>query len=294
MKEVFVGFDSAWGGHRAGAMAWAVFQDNELIEAPPPRPVGFADAAELIEKLQATCNHLLIAIDQPLIVPNDFDARPVDYAVDSFMRQQLNSRALRVNRTERGRGFNNMYLHGDEAPAWRFMSRIGPCAYSGTTDGHKTCAFVDFREAQVPSGNTHAIEVYPALALAALNPNLIDRGSAARYDPENWRRPYPFALEDWQLVCDTVARFAEQSGLQDLSRWAETMVAPWDSPTRPKKLHQDKIDAAICLLVAVMWRRQTDNVCVIGDLETGYIVTPISVATRPGLEMACRKNNVDF
>lgn len=289
MKEAFVGFDSAWGGHRAGAIAWVVFHDEVPEKAPPPRLVGFADAAEIIEDLQRECDDVLVAIDQPIVVPNDRCNRPVDDVGDSLM-QHLNSSALKANRTEQGRGFNNIYLHGNEAPVWRFMSKIGPCEYFGRTDTDDNRAFVNFEAAQIPAGNTHVIEVYPALALAALNPIFMDRESAARYDPQG----YAFDRDDWETVCNTIANLAREIGLQSLSQWATEMVTPWDSPNRPRKLHQDKIDAAICLLVALQWRRQSDGICVIGDLQTGYIVTPTSDATREILQPTCDRLGVFY
>ena len=290
MKEAFVGFDSAWGGHRAGAIAWAIFQDEVPENTPPPSLVGFADAAEIIEDLQRECDDVLVAIDQPIIVPNDLGERPVDTVADAFM-QQLNSTALKANRTEPQ---VNIYLHGDEGPVWKFMRKIGPCEYFGRPDCHDMRTFVDFEAAQIPSRNTRVIEVYPALALAGLNPIFTDRRSAARYDPENRRRPHPFSLNDWRSVCNTVAYCAEQLGLPRLPQWAREMVTPWDSPKRPRKLHQDKIDAALCLLVAVQWRRQADGVSVIGDLENGYIVTPTSDRTREILQEACKRYGVCF
>ncbi len=289
MKEAFVGFDSAWGGHRAGAMAWIVFQGEVLEKWTLPRPVGFADAAEMIEELQRECDDVLVAIDQPIIVPNDFGSRPVDVVADSLM-QHLNSRALIANRMERGQGFNNLYLHGNEGPIWKFMSKIGPSEYSGRTDCDDSRAFVDFQAAQIAQiseGTTRVIEVYPALALAALDTIFMDRGSAARYNPENRQRPYPFSLDDWKSVCNTVSCCAGHFGLHEISQWAKEMEEPWVSPRMPRKLDQDKIDATLCLLVALMWRRQSHEVRVFGDLETGYIVTPTSDATRTILEATC-------
>ena len=72
------------------------------------------------------------------------------------------------------------------------------------------------------------------------------------------------------------------------------MVEPWDSSERPEKRHQDKIDAALCLIIALLWRRQIPGGCVVGDLDTGYIVTPTSPETQEILEAACNKRGVDF
>ena len=120
----------------------------------------------------------------------------------------------------------------------------------------------------------------------------MDRESAARYDPENRWGENRFSLDDWKSVCETVAYCAERIGLQELSQWAGEMVVPWDAPRRPRKLHQDKIDAALCLLIATQWRRQTNGVCVIGDLQTGYMVTPTSDSTREILQTTCNKLDV--
>ena len=301
MKEAFVGFDSAWGVNTIGAIAYAVFQDNVLVKVPAPRVADFADAAEIIKILQGECDHVLIAIDQPIIVPNDEGQRPVDSVADAIM-QQLNSSALKANRTEKRlqtkkqRGFNNKYLLGDEAPVWKFMSKIGPCGYFGKTDRCDMRAFVDFEAALKPSGNTHVIEVYPALALAALAPTFMDRKSAARHNPESKNREYPFSLEDWRLVCEIVHRGSVEHDLVALAQWATEMIDPWDSPAKPRKRHQDKLDAAICLIIALQWRRvqYRSQLLAIGDLDHGYIVTPVSDTTRQIIETACRDQNVDL
>ena len=298
MKEAFIGFDSAWGGHNAGAVAWAVFENKEPVKERAPFLVGYADAAEVIEELQRECDRVIIGIDQPIIVPNDADARPVDYVADSLM-QHLNSGVLKANRTEKGKGFNNRYLHGDEAPIWIFMSKIGACKYSGRTDVVDACAekrrvFVDFETAQIATRGIQVIEVYPALALPALNPIFTERGSAARYDPQSYKGPHRFNLEDWRLVCEIVRRGAAEFHLEALSQWASGVIQPWDSPTRPRKLHQDKIDAVLCLIIALQWRMRTNGVCVIGDLANGYIVTPTSIETREILEAACEERGVCF
>ena len=62
-----------------------------------------------------------------------------------------------------------------------------------------------------------------------------------------------------------------------LSGWAGE-VARLAAPT---KRDQDRLDAAVCLLVALYWRRAPRNrSVVIGDSRTGYMVTPMSPASR--------------
>ena len=278
MKEAFVGFDSAWSVKNKGAISYAIFQDGvpEKARMENPRPASFDDAAEIIEELQKECHDVLVAIDQPIIVPNHTASRPVDGVARSLM-SRLRSGVQSANR-------NKESLFGDEAPIWEFISDTGSCKYSGTTD-HAACnPIVDFEAAKTATGQTHLIEVYPALALPALEPKFMARKYAARYNPRNKKK---FCLADWRRVCETVHRHADKFGLQPLSKWAKEMAAL----KSPKKPHQDGIDAAICLIIALRWRREGESheLTVIGDRKSGFMVTPTSCDTRGILKRASEK-----
>lgn len=277
MKEAFVGFDSAWAGNRVGAISYAVFQEGDLARMSLPRVADFADAAKFIKDLQGECDDVLVAIDQPIIVNNATRSRPVDRVANALM-SRLGSGTQPANR-------NKATMFGDDAPIWRFINRI-------RDPGMTHRALTDFAAARNATGTTRLIEVYPALALPAMHQGFMVRGSAARYDPEKDH----FAQGDWQLVCETVRDYANNFNLQPLAGWANAMIAPWDSPKKPKKPHQDKIDSAICLIICVQWRRaQSLNALhAFGDLNHGYMVTPMSDATRQVLETACVDRNVDF
>ena len=231
-------------------------------------------------ELQRECDEVLVAIDQPIVVPNEYGGRPVDHVADGFM-DTLRSRTQLA--------YRNKTFFTDQAHIWKFISKIGSCEYSGIT-GNDWDGIVEFETGKAPAASLRVIEVYPALALASLIPNVMVRGSAARYNPERKN----FKLKDWRRVCQVVVKCANDLGLQGLSRWGAEMRLRWNRPDKPQKSDQDNIDAAICLLVAVQWRRQTDGVCVIGDLQTGYIVTPTSVATREILQAACENLGVCF
>ena len=277
MKEAFVGFDSAWAGNRVGAISYAVFREANLERLSLPRVADFADAAGIIKDLQAECDDVLVAVDQPIIVNNQTLSRPVDRVAGSLMRS-LGSGTQPANR-------NKAAMFGDNAPIWTFINRIKPTGI--TCRGLK-----DFEAARMATRETHLIEVYPALALPAMNPVFMERGSVARYNPEKGN----FSQADWRLVCEIVHVCADEFNIQLLSHWANEVIKPWDSPARPKKPHQDKIDAAICLLISLQWRRGQGGheLYAIGDLDHGYMVTPVSDATREILEAACRQRNVDF
>ena len=58
-----------------------------------------------------------------------------------------------------------------------------------------------------------------------------------------------------------------------LVSWIEEIRAN----TAPKKEHQDRLDAALCLLIAIRWRLgERGQSVAIGDLKNGYIVAPVS------------------
>lgn len=283
VTEAIVGFDSAWGVKNNGAISFAVFDEDNLQTLSLPQLADFPDAARIINMLRRECDYVLVAIDQPIIVPNPNGSRPVDLVVRSFMGQ-IRSAAQSASR-------NKDAMFGDDAPVWGFISRIGPPQYAGwTTDFPENHVFVNFEAARDEAGQTHLIEVYPALALPTLEPALMLRAEAARYNPE---RPN-FSLDDWELVCGAVGDWGNRLGLQSLAEWAGEMVWPWDTLEWPVKRHQDKIDAALCLIIALQWRRQIPDIHVVGDIDTGYIVTPTSLGTRGILEAACNQRDVNF
>ena len=240
MKEAFVGFDSAWAGKKNGAICYAVFEGETPVEVGLPLASDFFDAARMIEKLQGECDYeVLIAIDQPIIVPNASGPRPVDSVAKSFMGQ-LWSAAQYANR---GESQIKKDMFGDEAPVWKFISKIGPSEFLGwTTDRVENHDFVDFEAAMAATGQSRIIEVYPAMALPALESKFMQRRRsgrryAARYDPEKAN----FCWDDWRLVCETVESYAAKFHLQSLSQWASEMVKPWDSPQKPAKRHRTRL-----------------------------------------------------
>ena len=71
MREAFIGFDSAWAGKVPGGIVWATFEDQHLAAFAEPRLAGFKDAAQIIETLRFECDYVLVAVDQPTVVPNE-------------------------------------------------------------------------------------------------------------------------------------------------------------------------------------------------------------------------------
>ena len=85
MREAFVGFDSAWTDRDPGGIAWATFEQDRLLALPAPEPVRFEDAARIIERLRDECQYVLVAVDQPTLVPNETGMRPVERVAASLI-----------------------------------------------------------------------------------------------------------------------------------------------------------------------------------------------------------------
>ena len=163
-------------------------------------------------------------------------------------------------------------MFGPHAPIWRFLERLRACQHPPTARS-------------APRG-LHLLEVFPALALPALEPEILKRKRAAAYNPANGRK---FSHVDWLLVTGAVRRHADELGIGRLSHWAGQAAAR----NKPSKHDQDCLDAAICLIIALKWRRgPRDSVAVLGDRTTGYMVTPVSPETRQILEQAAAAKHV--
>ena len=176
IREAFVGFDSAWAGNAPGGIASASFSQDRLIETRLPEPAGFDCAAAIIEDLQSTHDFVLVAIDQPTIVPNQTGSRPVDRVAASLIsRLRGGVQPANQGKTKSGRTIQSkVRMFGPDAPIWRFLRRIN--------------AVQNPPESRSALSGLHVIEVFPALALPALEPAILERKRAARNNPANRRR----------------------------------------------------------------------------------------------------------
>ena len=112
-KEAFIGFDSAWGGHALGALAWASFIDGQAADEGTPTCACFDDVANLAVKLREGNDYVLLAVDQPIIVPNQGGSRPVERVARALMGR-LKSGVQSASRS-------NIALFGDDASIWSFL-----------------------------------------------------------------------------------------------------------------------------------------------------------------------------
>ena len=241
VRDAFVGFDSAWADKNPGAVCGATFDDGRLVAHLLPECAHFDDGREVVERCSEGASYTLVAIDQPTMVPNATGMRAVERVARNVKKYVLPA-------------YLNGPLFGRSAPIWEFLDTLDPSE--------------DPRKAQLARLGLHLIEVFPGLALPGLlasPPSSLP--IAIRYDPTR----SSFAIEDWRLVAKTVSAHAQTLDLDPFADWAEQQA----TNPKPTKADQDCLDAVICLIVALKWRRRQPDTEVLGDWR-GHMVTPLS------------------
>lgn len=180
------------------------------------------------------------------MVPNAAGMRPVERLACSIKKGVLPAHL-------------NHALFGRSAPVWEFLDRLGPSE--------------DPLKAQRADEGLHLIEVFPGLALPGLFPDDHCRLPAAvHYDPSKRER---FSVDDWQLVASNILSCVQRLSLEPFVEWVAKQV----ENTMPVKADQDCLDALICLVIAIKWRRGDRDMEVLGDWR-GHMVTPLSAKAR--------------
>jgi predicted RNase H-like nuclease len=267
MREVLVGFDSAWTDNlrNPGAITACVLEARQHAIFHKPRLATFGEALRFTEQVTAEADFVLIAIDQPTVVPNHDGCRPVDRVAGSLISR------LRGGVQPARRGGLGAAIFGDGAPIWKFLTSVN--------------AIQNPLEAQTALSGRYLMEVFPALALPAIVPTIWERGRAAKYNPVASK----FDPHDWPIVASGVAAFARDLGAGDVAEWVDEQA----SLERPRKIDQDRLDAVICLVIALAWRfGPPNNTLQIGDERAGYMATVASAQTRAVLVKAAEKLGV--
>jgi predicted RNase H-like nuclease len=246
---VFVGFDSAWKDRAPGGICSVAFDGLCFGEFRAPVLLRFDDALDYIEGVQRPGAATIVALDQPTIVPNQTGMRPVEKVAD-YLISWMGGRVQAANRDKK-------MMFCDKAPIWRFLRRLN-------AQQHPELA-------RTASSGLYLIEVFPALALASLDDQFCGYHKGPRYNPD---RP-TFRMEYWVAVIAAARAEASRFQCVPLIQWLDE----FSQILTPIKADQDRLDAVLCLLVAIRWRLGSRQESVmIGDLRTGYMISPVSVA----------------
>ena len=142
-------------------------------------------------------------------------------------------------------------MFDDSAPLWRFKEQLG------AIEGPEL--------SRTAESGPYLVEVFPALALPAFEAKFCGRLRAPKYNPAKRKK---FRQSDWIAVGEIVRRYTGAFGIGGMETWSrEAMMLE-----EPKKSDQDRLDAALCVLIGIEWRfgPRSDSI-MIGDLNNGYV-----------------------
>jgi predicted RNase H-like nuclease len=264
MTTLLVGYDSAWTPSNSGALVGVLhLDDGKFHELGVPQIVNYREAEQVILKWQT--EHLptatIISLDQPTIVKNAAGQRHVENIVGSPVG--LRYGGMQPANTGRDEMF------GEHAPVWKFLTRFG-----GAADPLK------------PITGTCVFETYPALTMIALDWMLPDSRATGRLPKYNPERKSTFNISDWRHVCESASNAFRDCGLINIVGWINQAARN----TFPRKRDQDRLDACLCLLVALYLAERKDCLAV-GDYETGYIVVPYGASLHAELDRRCKQTD---
>jgi predicted RNase H-like nuclease len=255
--DVLIGFDSAWTDNpkAPGAICALSVRNGVIVAFEPPRLARFSDALAFIEQHRSKDGCTLVAIDQPTVVPNLTSRRPVERVASSLIGWLGGG----VQPSNRGR----VGMFCDASPIWPFLASLA--------------AVEEPELSRTATSGLYAIEVFPAIALASFDARFFGRLAAPRYNPA---RNKTYRLQDWVLVAEAAARNFHEFGAVQAAEWCKVA----GSLSKPTKADQDRLDAMLCVLIALWWRtRERAQSLVLGDTRSGYMVLPASGDVRERL-----------
>lgn len=261
-----VGFDSAWTDKpkAPGAICVIRLDGDGAHLYLAPRLASFAEALDVIRGESSDAQKCVVALDQPTIVPNLGGSRPVDKVAGSLI-SWVGGGVQPANRSKKG-------MFDDASPIWRFKQLLG--------------AIEDPELARTASSGTFLLEVFPALALVAIDNAFCRRLGAPKYNPANRRM---FKVEHWQAVAGAIRVFGSLKSFEQLELWCSTVSAN----LTPRKADQDKVDAMICSLIGLHWlTAPREQSVMIGDLESGYMISPAIYGVHEKIVAAASRRDV--
>ncbi len=238
----FIGLDLAWG-ERARTGVAALDAAGRLVTC------ACATSDDEIAAFAAVHapGDCVIAIDAPLIVPNETGQREAERLI-----------AQRFGRYAAG-----------AYPANRGNSLFNPVPRALRLAGRLRCE-ADPKAGTGP-GKRVAIEVYPhsaSIVLFGLDRTLPYKGKHGR--------PFAVRVQAFtRLIGYVEDRLAEPLRPQACERWRQ-LAALAAAARRPADLEriEDEVDAVICAYLAWLWHVSPRSCWVLGDVTAGYIVTP--------------------
>jgi predicted RNase H-like nuclease len=243
MEAIFTGFDSAWSATKSGAICDLLLDENGLLRLCAEPVTANWDRALAHAKEEVKVDLHVWAVDQPILVRNEKGCRPVERNLASALMADFGCGAHSSNL--------GLAPWAEGAPIWNFIRALQEMGHQ-----HNPMAIPG-----AGSGRFY-FECYPHPAILGL----FDLSEILKYKQRN--------LNDWQMLIRLLRSLASaELAIRNICSYVQE-----DLPQN--KRNEDKLDSIISAYVAAYWwkfgvARSTS----IGDLSTGYIVTPHSEKT---------------
>lgn len=239
----YVGVDLAWGQRGTTGLALADGRGvlREAVRAGP-------DAEILAWLARATDGPCLVAIDAPIIVRNATGSRPCERLV--------------------GRYFGA--YHASCHPA----STSRPVFAAGTR-AQKLAGALGLEVDPASTAPRRAVEVYPHPAIVAL----FGLGSIVRYKAKPGRDLASLRSETLRLLglLESLRQHPVPLHPHGCADWRRIRAEVAGAVTKAAlRRVEDVIDAVVCAYIAAFADARPDRVRVLGDVEHGYILTPVT------------------
>lgn len=247
---IFTGFDSAWGGRRTGALCdLAVASSSSALSVARIVPRVTWDVAVRELGAYASPDHV-VAIDQSLVVPNRTGMRPVERRLASALMKRFRCGAHASNTA-------NERCFGPDAGIWELNDALERRGYV-----HSPSRVAERRRGR------YVFEVYPHLAILGL----FELDGLVRYKAHHRQLP------EWKRILALVGTLEQATpAVSDVRD-----CFPRDLPQN--KANEDALDAFIAAYAAAhLHAHGFERSAIVGDLATGYVVTPVSDALRAAL-----------
>ncbi len=249
MQAMFTGFDSAWGAENSGAICDLVLQEDGSLQLDGvPVAANWDQALDRAKQDKGMDLHIW-AVDQPLCVQNETGCRPVERGLARALMAGFGCGAFPAN-------LGN--------PCWAPGARIWDFLWMLKKNGYV------HNPMTIPSAKKgrYYFECYPHPALLGLfDLHRIIKYKVRHKRPDEWRRliGHLRSLATGELPIRNICNFV----IEGLGH---------------NKQNEDKVDAIISgYTAAYWWKFGILRSTLIGDLSTGYIVTPHSKCTYAAL-----------
>lgn len=98
-----------------------------------------------------------------------------------------------------------------------------------------------------------------------------------------------FRSRDWDAVIETAASYARSAEIEGVEAWTRELA----TRKPPRKADQDQLDAVLYALIGYQWRaKPRAESIMIGDLISGYMISPIDTSVKVRLKAAAAKHRV--